>query len=221
MFACVSRFHTLTHPAPLTPPHPCPRPRSLTLFPHPPCPAGVVGGLVDMVRSAAKEKLVRIALLALQNLLSVGPASLEYAVVEKGLPKAVSNRLLQVRAGLQHGSVYAASACVRVLLGGHTGRGEGRAAESYALCCRCLPLGSALPDSAFPPSFGSVCPCSPSISQSCLLSHTETLPVLRRTGTTGHQGAAGSLCVPFSQTFLLPIPCRSGTTGTSWRLGNR
>ncbi|GAB4821778.1 hypothetical protein N2152v2_008824 [Parachlorella kessleri] len=56
---------------------------------------GVVGGLVDMVRSAAKEKLVRIALLALQNLLTVGPTSLEYAVVDKGLPKAVANRLLQ------------------------------------------------------------------------------------------------------------------------------
>lgn len=55
----------------------------------------VVGGLVDMVRLAQKEKLVRVALLALRNLLSVGPESLEYAVVEKGLPRAVENRLLQ------------------------------------------------------------------------------------------------------------------------------
>lgn len=56
----------------------------------------VVGGLVDMVRLAHKEKLVRVALLALRNLLSVGSQSLEYAVVEKGLPKAVENRQLQV-----------------------------------------------------------------------------------------------------------------------------
>eukprot|EP00887_Chlorella_sp_A99_P006497 scaffold3.g6497.t1 len=55
----------------------------------------VVGGLVDIVRLAAKEKLVRVALLALRNLLSVGPESLEFAVVEKGLPKAIENRLLQ------------------------------------------------------------------------------------------------------------------------------
>lgn len=43
-----------------------------------------------------KEKLVRVALMALKNLITVGPMSLEYAVVEKGLPKAVSNRSLQV-----------------------------------------------------------------------------------------------------------------------------
>jgi hypothetical protein len=34
--------------------------------------------------------------MALKNLISVGPMSLEYAVVEKGLPKALSNRALQV-----------------------------------------------------------------------------------------------------------------------------
>ncbi|PSC76439.1 V-type proton ATPase subunit H-like [Micractinium conductrix] len=55
----------------------------------------VVGALVDVVRLAQKEKLVRVALMALKNLISVGPMSLEYAVVEKGLPKAVSNRALQ------------------------------------------------------------------------------------------------------------------------------
>ena len=50
-----------------------------------------------MVRLAQKEKLVRVALMALKNLISVGPMSLEYAVVEKGLPKALSNRSLQAR----------------------------------------------------------------------------------------------------------------------------
>ncbi|EFN53238.1 hypothetical protein CHLNCDRAFT_32265 [Chlorella variabilis] len=55
----------------------------------------VVGALVDIVRQAQKEKLVRVALMALKNLISVGPTSLEYAVVEKGLPKALSNRALQ------------------------------------------------------------------------------------------------------------------------------
>lgn len=55
----------------------------------------VVGALVDMVRLAQKEKLVRVALMALKNLIAVGPMSLEYAVVEKGLPKAVANRALQ------------------------------------------------------------------------------------------------------------------------------
>lgn len=57
--------------------------------------AGVVSSLVDVVRLASKEKLVRCALLALRNLLSLGPASLEVAVVDKGLPRAVANRQLQ------------------------------------------------------------------------------------------------------------------------------
>lgn len=57
--------------------------------------SGVVGGLVDMVRLAQKEKLVRVALLALQNLLLVGPATIEFAVVDKELPKAIANRAMQ------------------------------------------------------------------------------------------------------------------------------
>lgn len=53
----------------------------------------VVGGLVDVVRLAQKEKLVRIALLALRNLLTDGThTALEFAVVEKGLPKALATR---------------------------------------------------------------------------------------------------------------------------------
>jgi len=46
-----------------------------------------------VVRLAQKEKLIRAALLALRNLLSDGShPALEFAVVEKGLPKAVANR---------------------------------------------------------------------------------------------------------------------------------
>jgi len=55
--------------------------------------SSVVGGLVDVVRLAQKEKLVRAALLALQNLLADGShPALQFAVVEKGLPKAVATR---------------------------------------------------------------------------------------------------------------------------------
>ncbi len=64
------------------------------------CHSGLVGSLVELVRSATKEKVVRVSLLTLRNLLtSDGSAMpLEFAVVEKGLPKAVNNRLLQVGA---------------------------------------------------------------------------------------------------------------------------
>jgi V-type H+-transporting ATPase subunit H len=58
--------------------------------------APLVGGLVDVVRLAQKEKLVRAALLALRNLLGEGaPAALEFAVVEKGLARAVETRSAQ------------------------------------------------------------------------------------------------------------------------------
>jgi V-type H+-transporting ATPase subunit H len=54
---------------------------------------GVVAGLIHVVRLAQKEKLVRAALLTLKNLLNVNDnAALDYAVVEKGLGKAVSIR---------------------------------------------------------------------------------------------------------------------------------
>lgn len=55
--------------------------------------AAVVGGLVDIVRLAKKEKLVRAALLTLKNLLADGShPAVEYAVVEKGLMKSVMTR---------------------------------------------------------------------------------------------------------------------------------
>ncbi|KAL4551785.1 hypothetical protein Ndes2526B_g06049 [Nannochloris sp. 'desiccata'] len=56
----------------------------------------VVAGLVDVVRLAQKEKLVRASLLALKNLLGQGDhPALEFAVVEKGLHKVVATRLEQ------------------------------------------------------------------------------------------------------------------------------
>jgi V-type H+-transporting ATPase subunit H len=56
----------------------------------------VVAGLVDVVRLAQKEKLVRASLLALRNLLDEGDhPALEFAVVEKGLHKVVATRLEQ------------------------------------------------------------------------------------------------------------------------------
>lgn len=57
----------------------------------------LIGGLVDILRLAHKEKLVRVALLALKNLLTIpGKAvALEYAAVEKGLPKAIEVRSMQ------------------------------------------------------------------------------------------------------------------------------
>jgi V-type H+-transporting ATPase subunit H len=53
----------------------------------------VVAGLIDIMRLTKKEKLVRASLLALKNLLVDGShPALEYAVVEKGLLKAVATR---------------------------------------------------------------------------------------------------------------------------------
>ncbi len=67
---------------------------------------------MDLVRSASKEKVFRVALLSLRNLLSLGDAgtgSLEYTVVEQGLPKAVGHRRMQVsrRRGKPPSSEYA------------------------------------------------------------------------------------------------------------------
>jgi V-type H+-transporting ATPase subunit H len=58
--------------------------------------SGMVGGLVDVVRLAQKEKLVRVALLALRNLLGAGAgAALEAAVADGSLARAVDTRAAQ------------------------------------------------------------------------------------------------------------------------------
>lgn len=56
----------------------------------------LVAGLVDVIRLAQKEKVVRIALMALKSLLSEkGKHVMEMAAVENGLPKAIEYRLEQ------------------------------------------------------------------------------------------------------------------------------
>ena len=53
----------------------------------------VMNGLVDVVRLAHKEKVIRVSLLTLKSLLSVsGKHALEMAAVEGGLPNAVTYR---------------------------------------------------------------------------------------------------------------------------------
>ena len=59
--------------------------------------AGVVKGLVEVVRSAQKEKVVRVALLALRNLLAEQQLDLAADMVDAGLPKALAMRAMQVR----------------------------------------------------------------------------------------------------------------------------
>lgn len=54
-------------------------------------------GLVDAVRSAQKEKVVRVGLLVLRNLLDDGRLELASDMVDAGLPKVLATRALQVR----------------------------------------------------------------------------------------------------------------------------
>ncbi|KAK9813607.1 hypothetical protein WJX73_010348 [Symbiochloris irregularis] len=58
-------------------------------------PASYVPGLVEIVRSAAKEKVVRVATLALSHLLEQDNLDLGPDMVEAGLPKAVAMRKAQ------------------------------------------------------------------------------------------------------------------------------
>ncbi|EIE21667.1 vacuolar ATP synthase subunit H [Coccomyxa subellipsoidea C-169] len=57
--------------------------------------ASIVPSLVDLARHASKEKVVRVALLALQNLLAAPGLDLAPEMVEAALPKVVQQRLLQ------------------------------------------------------------------------------------------------------------------------------
>ncbi|BDA44912.1 V-type proton ATPase subunit H [Coccomyxa sp. Obi] len=57
--------------------------------------AHIVPSLVDLARHASKEKVVRVALLALQNLLAAPGLELAPEMVEAGLPKVVQQRLVQ------------------------------------------------------------------------------------------------------------------------------
>jgi hypothetical protein len=58
--------------------------------------AGVVKGLVDVVKSAQKEKVVRVGLLSLRNLLDTPELGLGSDMVDAGLPKIIARLQLQV-----------------------------------------------------------------------------------------------------------------------------
>jgi V-type H+-transporting ATPase subunit H len=57
--------------------------------------AGIVPGLVEVVKTNQKEKVLRVACLALKNLLSTKDESFAADMVEAGLPKVVQQRALQ------------------------------------------------------------------------------------------------------------------------------
>lgn len=59
--------------------------------------SGVVQGLVDMARQATKEKVMRVAMLALRNLLTNDKLQLGPEMVEAGLPKVVQQRITQTK----------------------------------------------------------------------------------------------------------------------------
>jgi hypothetical protein len=58
--------------------------------------AGIVKGLVEVVKTAQKEKVVRVGLLSLRNLLVDGDAIMASDMVDAGLAKVVASRAMQV-----------------------------------------------------------------------------------------------------------------------------
>lgn len=56
---------------------------------------GIVKGLVEVVKTAQKEKVVRVGLLALRNLLAGGDPIMASDMVDAGLPKVVAMRAMQ------------------------------------------------------------------------------------------------------------------------------
>lgn len=61
---------------------------------------------MDVVKTAQKEKVVRVGLLALKNLLEYDDLALASDMVEAGLPKVVATRSLQVRYRLSAVSLH-------------------------------------------------------------------------------------------------------------------
>jgi hypothetical protein len=61
--------------------------------------AGIVKGLVEVVKTAQKEKVVRVGLLSLRNLLADGDAIMASDMVDAGLAKVVASRAMQVGNG--------------------------------------------------------------------------------------------------------------------------
>jgi V-type H+-transporting ATPase subunit H len=58
--------------------------------------AGVVGALVQVARTAQKEKVFRVAILSLRNLLNHDELGLASDMVAAGLGKVVATRQMQV-----------------------------------------------------------------------------------------------------------------------------
>lgn len=52
---------------------------------------------MDVVKTAQKEKVVRVGLLSLRNLLADGDAIMASDMVDAGVAKAVASRAMQVR----------------------------------------------------------------------------------------------------------------------------
>ena len=62
---------------------------------------GAVKGLVEVVKSAQKEKVVRVGLLALRNMMDQPDLDVAADMVDAGLPKVLATRAMQVgRAGV-------------------------------------------------------------------------------------------------------------------------
>jgi V-type H+-transporting ATPase subunit H len=57
---------------------------------------GAVKGLVEVVKSAQKEKVVRVGLLALKNMMDQPDLDVAADMVDAGLPKVLLTRSMQV-----------------------------------------------------------------------------------------------------------------------------
>lgn len=77
--------------------------------------AGIVKALVQVARTAQKEKVFRVAILSLRNLLNHEELGLASDMVEAGLPKIVITRQMQVRGALAPRQCYLALRVARLL----------------------------------------------------------------------------------------------------------
>jgi hypothetical protein len=84
---------------------------------------GIVKGLVDVVKTAQKEKVVRVALLSLRNLLGSGDAIMASDMVDAGLAKAVASKAMQVGGGVW-GPAHDVVCCPGCKVGGVWGLGS-------------------------------------------------------------------------------------------------
>lgn len=110
---------------------------------------GIVKGLVEAVKTAQKEKVVRVGLLSLRNLLVAGDAIMASDMVDAGLAKVVASRTMQVcRGGVHIATVvlllwcWGLSSCRLLLGGGSCGQQQadrlGKAVASCAMVGWCF-----------------------------------------------------------------------------------